>query len=107
MRLVQRALKRPLEEARCLIIGGGAVGLGAALVLSARGAPEIHIAETNPARRPIVARAGDFRETADAIFRGLLGTLDWPEIRPLSEGARAFDEIRAGRAAAPKIILMP
>ena len=51
--------------------------------------------------------AADFRETAEAIFRGVLGALDWPEIRPLSEGARAFDEIRAGRAAAPKIILMP
>ena len=33
--------------------------------------------------------------------------LDWPEIRPLSDGARAFADIKAGRAAAPKIILKP
>ncbi len=182
VRLAQHALARPVGEARCLVIGGGAVGLGAALVLGARGAPEIHIAETNPARRTIVSRAGefrvfdpeaesspevvdlvidaagfestralasaavrpggailhiglgsaaggldirrmtlqeitfigtytynaaDFRDTASAMFAGQLGALDWPEIRPLAEGARAFADIRAGRAAAPKIILVP
>ena len=51
--------------------------------------------------------AADFRETAAAIFDGRLGALDWPEIRPLSEGARAFADIKAGRVAAPKIILKP
>ncbi len=182
VRLAQHALDRPVGEVRCLVIGGGAVGLGAALVLGARGAPEIHIAETNPARRTIVSRAGefrvfdpeaesspeavdlvidaagfestralasaavrpggailhiglgsaaggldirrmtlqeitfigtytynaaDFRDTASAMFAGQLGALDWPEIRPLAEGARAFADIRAGRAAAPKIILVP
>ena len=49
----------------------------------------------------------DFRGTAQAIFDGRLGALDWPEIRPLSDGARAFTDIKAGRAAAPKIILKP
>jgi L-iditol 2-dehydrogenase len=181
VRLARQTLRRPLEEARCLVIGGGAIGLGAALVLAAQGAPEIWLAETNPARRSIVARAGDFRvfdsaeagpegvdlvidgvgfsatraaasaavrpggvivhiglgsseggldirrmtlqeitfigtytysqqdfrDTANAIFDGRLGALDWPEIRPLSEGARAFADINAGRAAAPKIILKP
>ncbi|HSF95347.1 MAG TPA: alcohol dehydrogenase catalytic domain-containing protein [Thermohalobaculum sp.] len=181
VRLARRALNRPLEEARCLVLGGGAIGLGAALVLAARGAPEIWLAETNPARRAIVAKAGDFRvfdpaeggpqsvdlvidgvgfaatraaasaavrpggvivhiglgsaeggldirratlqeitfigtytysqsdfrETAQAIFDGTLGALDWPEIRPLSDGAQAFADIKAGRAAAPKIILKP
>lgn len=182
VRLAQRTLEPPIEGARCLVIGGGAVGLGAALVLAARSVPEIHIAETNPARRVIVGRAGDFhvydpaagkgpdavdlvidaagfeatralasaavrpggailhiglgsaaggldirrmtlqeitfigtytysaadfRETAEAIFSGRLGALDWAEIRPLSEGARAFADIGAGRAAAPKIVLVP
>jgi L-iditol 2-dehydrogenase len=182
VRVGRRALNRPLDEARCLVLGGGAIGLGAALVLVAQGAHEIHIAETNPARRAIVARAGgfrafdpgagkppegvdlvidgvgveatraaasaavrpggvimhiglgsasggldirritlqeitfigtytyssaDFRNTAAAIFDGRLGALDWPEIRSLSEGARAFADIKAGRAAAPKIILKP
>jgi L-gulonate 5-dehydrogenase len=49
----------------------------------------------------------DFVETAEAIFGGALGTLDWAEIRPLSDGARAFADIKAGRAAAPKIMLQP
>jgi len=181
VRIAERALNRPIEEARCLVLGGGAIGLGAALVLASKGAREIHVAETNPARRAIVAAAGDFRafdpaeggpadldlvidgvgfeatraaacaavrpggviahiglgsasggldirritlqeiafigtytytardfvETAQAIFAGALGPLDWSEIRPLSDGARAFADIKAGRAAAPKIILKP
>lgn len=49
----------------------------------------------------------DFRETAAAMFDGRLGTLDWTEMRPLSEGQRAFEDIRAGKVAAPKIILVP
>ncbi len=181
VRLARHALNRPVEEARCLVLGGGAIGLGAALALAAHGAPEIWVAETNPARRAIVAKAGDFRgfdpaeghpeavdlvvdgvgfeatraaasaavrpggvivhiglgsgkggldvrrmtlqeitfigtytysqvdfhDTAQAIFDGRLGALDWAEIRPLSDGAQAFADIKAGRAAAPKIILKP
>jgi len=181
VRLGAGRLDRPLAEARCLVLGGGAIGLGAALVLRALGAAEVHLAETNPARRAIVAReagiavadpgaggpegidlvidgvgieatrasasaavrpggvimhiglgsgaggldirrmtlqeitftgtytytAEDFRATAAAIFDGRLGALDWAEIRPLSEGARAFADIRAARANAPKIILKP
>ena len=49
----------------------------------------------------------DFRDTAAAIFDGSLGTLDWTEERPLSEGHRAFEDIRAGKVAAPKIVLVP
>ncbi|MEO1330731.1 MAG: alcohol dehydrogenase catalytic domain-containing protein [Pseudomonadota bacterium] len=182
VRLARRALNRPLEEARCLVIGGGAIGLGAALTLRAAGAREITLAEPNPARRAIVARedgvraidpgagegpkgvdlvidgvgfdatraaasaavrpggvvmhiglgsasggldirrltlqeitfigtytysAQDYRDTAAAIFDGRFGALDWLEVRPLAEGARAFDDIKAGRSAAPKIILEP
>jgi len=182
VRLARRALNKPLEEARCLVIGGGAIGLGAALVLKAQGAPEVHVGETSAARRAIVGKAGDFRgfdptgektpegvdlvidgvgfestraaasaavrpggvimhiglgsskggldirritlqeitfigtytysasdfrDTAQAIFDGRLGALDWPEIRPLSDGPRAFADIKAGRSAAPKIILKP
>jgi 2-desacetyl-2-hydroxyethyl bacteriochlorophyllide A dehydrogenase len=181
VRIASRALNRPVEEARCLVLGGGAIGLGAALVLSARGAREIWLAEVNPDRRAIVARAGDFRvfdpgaggpenvdlvvdgvgfeatraaacaaarpggvivhiglgssaggldirrmtlqeiafigtytysrqdfaDTAQAIFDGRLGALDWPDLRPLADGPGAFADIRSGRAAAPKIILIP
>ncbi len=182
VRLAQRALDRPISEARCLVIGGGAIGLGAALILNDQNAAEIHIAETNPLRRDILSSGGGFRvydssseknpeavdmvidavgfeatralastavrpggaiahiglgsaaggldvrrmtlqeiafigtytysaadfcETAEAIFSGRLGALDWTDIRPLSEGARAFADIRSGRAAAPKIVLAP
>lgn len=49
----------------------------------------------------------DFRDTAQAIFEGRLGALDWTEERPLAEGQRAFADIRAGTVQAPKIILKP
>lgn len=51
--------------------------------------------------------AQDFRDTAQAMFDGKLGALDWTEHRALADGAQAFDDIRAGRVAAPKIILIP
>ncbi|MEM8823050.1 MAG: alcohol dehydrogenase catalytic domain-containing protein [Pseudomonadota bacterium] len=51
--------------------------------------------------------AQDFRDTCAAMVDGRLGALDWTETRPLRDGARAFDDIRAGRVAAPKIILKP
>ena len=182
VRLAGRVLDRPLQETRCLVLGSGAIGLGAALVLAGRGAREIHLAETHAGRQEIAAAAGpfltydptaesgpdnvdlvidgvgfeatraaasaavrpggvivhiglgsaadgldirrmtlqeitfigtytysksDFRETAEAIFAGHLGALDWPEIRPLSDGPGAFADIKAGRLAAPKIMLKP
>ncbi len=51
--------------------------------------------------------AEDFRQTAQAIFDGRLGDLDWTESRPLGKGDRAFSDIRSGKAASPKIILEP
>ena len=51
--------------------------------------------------------AQDFRDTAQAMVDGRLGALDWTETRALEEGAQAFADIRAGRVAAPKILLNP
>lgn len=51
--------------------------------------------------------AQDFRDTATALFAGRLGPLDWGETRPLDAGPEAFRDLRAGRIAAPKIILDP
>jgi threonine dehydrogenase-like Zn-dependent dehydrogenase len=165
-----------------LVIGGGAIGLGAALSLVAQGVHDITIVEPNNVRRTYLinkcgqhavspddldadmmfdividgvgyaatratasahARPGgvighiglgedtggldirrmtlqeitfigtytytaqDFRDAAQAIFDGRLGPLDWTEQRPLSDGPAAFSDIRAGRTAAPKIILQP
>ncbi|HSO05823.1 MAG TPA: alcohol dehydrogenase catalytic domain-containing protein [Pelomicrobium sp.] len=49
--LAMRALVRPLPEANVLVIGGGAIGLLTALLLSHYGARQIHLAETNALRR--------------------------------------------------------
>lgn len=161
-----------------LVIGGGAIGLAAALCLRAQGCDAITLSEPNAARRAFLSTqcgervvetpegafdlvvdavgfaatratasrhatpggvivhiglgedaggldirrmtlqeitfigtytytAQDFRDTAQAIFDGRLGALDWFETRALSEGAEAFAALRAGQVAAPKIVLTP
>lgn len=184
VRLGRTALGGDLSNAKCLVIGGGAIGVGAALSLRAQGARDISLIEPNDVRRARLAsvdgftayapddanapangtvdlvvdgvgyaatraaasayaRAGgvithiglgedtggldirrmtlqeitfigtytytaqDFAQTAAAIFDGGLGALDWTESRPLSNGQSAFTDIRAGKVAAPKIILIP
>lgn len=179
VRLGAAALDMPLADARCHVIGGGAIGVGAALSLRAFGATNITLAEPNTTRRAtldgidgfdavipdkvkqadlvidgvgyaatraaatamtnpggVIMHIGlgegeggidirrmtlqeitfigtytytaqDFRDTAAAIFDGRFGILDWTEQRPLADGQEAFADIRAGRVAAPKIILEP
>lgn len=58
LHLAARALARPLAEARTLVIGGGAIGLLAALYLDAWGASAPLLAETSEARRATASRAG-------------------------------------------------
>ncbi|MEL6235466.1 MAG: alcohol dehydrogenase catalytic domain-containing protein, partial [Pseudomonadota bacterium] len=172
------AALHPGDERRALILGGGAIGVAAALALRAMTSDPVTIVEPNPARRAfleahvdlravaaadttaplvvdavgyaatratasahvapggVIAHIGlgedlggldirrmtlqeitfigtytytaqDFRDTAQALFDGRLGPLDWTEIRALSDGAGAFDDILAGRVDAPKIILKP
>ncbi len=49
----------------------------------------------------------DFKATVDALHSGALGSLDWVEQRPLSEGAGAFIDLSKGQSAAAKIVLVP
>lgn len=68
--LAQRALFRPLAEARALVVGGGAIGLLTALLLRSQGC-RVSLAETNPLRRASAERhagcmAFDPRDTAPA-----------------------------------------
>jgi len=176
-RLALEAL-HPSMDKSALVLGGGAIGLAAALALKAMGFDDITIAEPNDSRRAylvdvcgqttvakatgsyavvidavgfratreaasavvqpggVIAHVGlgddldgldvrrmtlqeitfigtytysaqDFRDTAAAIFDGRLGPLDWTEARPLGDGFQAFKDLRAGRVAAPKIILNP
>ncbi|MEL6464588.1 MAG: alcohol dehydrogenase catalytic domain-containing protein [Pseudomonadota bacterium] len=168
----------PSASRTALILGGGAIGVAAALALKAQGFESVTVAERNKTRRRFVENqclissvpAGtgqyglvidavgyaatreiastitepggvivhiglgediggldirrmtlqeitfigtytytpqDFRDTCTAIFDGRLGPLDWTEPRSLSDGAAAFSDLRAGRVAAPKIILHP
>ncbi|MBV0914250.1 alcohol dehydrogenase catalytic domain-containing protein [Anianabacter salinae] len=180
VRLGLKALPQDMVQS-ALVIGGGAIGVAAAISLIAQGMPRVTLIEPNPLRRAYLelhARiavaapdeiadeafdltvdgvghdstratasaatrpggvilhiglgggaggldvrrmtlheitfigtytytAQDFRDTCAAMFDGRLGQLDWMETRPLSEGARAFADIREGRTAAPKIILKP
>jgi L-iditol 2-dehydrogenase len=53
-----RLLARPLPGLRCVVLGGGAIGLAAALVLRQAGAGEVWLIEPNAARRETAMRAG-------------------------------------------------
>jgi threonine dehydrogenase-like Zn-dependent dehydrogenase len=176
-RLALEAL-HPDMDRRALVLGGGAIGLAAALALTAMGVAQVTVVEPNEGRRAfladrcgqnavaradglfplvidavgyaatratasahaapggVIAHVGlgedtggldirrmtlqeitfvgtytytmqDFRDTAAAIFDGRLGALDWTEARALADGAAAFADLRAGRVAAPKIVLDP
>lgn len=54
--LTMRALVRPIHECRVLVIGGGAIGMLAALLLRHLGAACVTLAELNALRRDAVAR---------------------------------------------------
>lgn len=59
--LSMRALHRPLPEAKTLIIGGGAVGLLAALLIKAYGCFDVRLAETNALRRASAEKHAECR----------------------------------------------
>jgi len=182
--LAEKVLPRPLSESRALVIGGGAIGALATLLLAQKGARHISVAETSALRRDSLSAmcdanvydplgkntppenhfelvvdavgSGATRKAASAMVRtggvishiglqdnetGLdtrrltlqevtfignytynlsdlqaaldlladqsIGELSWVETRPLSEGARAFEDIHNARTAAPKIVLLP
>jgi len=182
VRLAKAALHTSMPNTRALVIGGGAIGVGAALSLMAFGTLDVTLIEPNKIRRKYLSKntdlivrdpqdieaddlfdlvidgvgfvqtrdtasmlvrpggvimhiglgapeggldirrltlqeitfigtytytADDFRATAQAMFDGKLGTLDWTEFRPLAKGKQAFVDIRNGTVPAPKIILKP
>ena len=61
VRIGAERLHRPIATARVAVLGGGAIGLAAALVARLFSAAEIWIGETNPLRRETLARVGGFR----------------------------------------------
>jgi threonine dehydrogenase-like Zn-dependent dehydrogenase len=63
-RIGAAALYRPLATARCVVLGGGAIGLSSALVLTHFGAEDVAVAEMSDLRRQTVAAAGPLRPYA-------------------------------------------
>ena len=55
VRLAGDAVFGGLERARCLVIGGGAIGVGAALTLQLWGCAQVDVAEPNDLRRDALA----------------------------------------------------
>jgi alcohol dehydrogenase len=56
LNLTRRALVRPLQDCRVLVIGGGAIGMLTALLLRHLGVSRVVLAELNPLRREAVAQ---------------------------------------------------
>ena len=56
--LAHRITPRPISEGKALVIGGGAVGLSAALVLASHGCREIYLSDTNKGRLETAKNAG-------------------------------------------------
>jgi L-iditol 2-dehydrogenase len=56
--LIERLHSRPIAAQRGLVIGGGAIGLAAALILRARNVPDVLLAGTNARRREAALAAG-------------------------------------------------
>ena len=52
--LSMRALQRPIQEYRVLILGGGAIGMLSALLLKHYGVDDLTVAEVNPLRRKAI-----------------------------------------------------
>lgn len=69
--LAARHAERPLSEARALVMGSGAVGLGAALALRAFGCMDVTVAETNALRRQTAVDQG-FAKVVDPSAEGSL-----------------------------------
>jgi alcohol dehydrogenase len=64
-----RALVRPLQEGRALVLGAGAIGTLAALLLRSYGVRHVAVGETNRLRREALRRIADvavYDPTADA-----------------------------------------
>ena len=81
VRLARSVLGGNLGGSRCAVIGGGAIGVGAALSLCAQGAAEITVIEPNPLRRETLSGIEGFDVCAPDD-----GTLENSEIDCVIDG---------------------
>lgn len=56
--LAEKVLHRPVSECRALVLGGGSVGVFAALLLKDKGCADVYLGDTNPLRRAAAKRLG-------------------------------------------------
>ena len=56
--LAEKVLHRPLSECRAIVLGGGSIGVFAALLLQGKGCREIYLGDTNAGRRQVVETIG-------------------------------------------------
>jgi L-gulonate 5-dehydrogenase len=68
------ALDVPLTDVRCLIIGGGAIGVGVNLALKAKGAREVTMVDSNPLRYQTLVK--NFREST-VVVKEIKNELDF------------------------------
>ena len=71
--LARRTAIEPPGETRVLVIGGGAIGIGAALCARARGHTDITVSEPSETRRAAVERAGFRALNPDMAAREAMG----------------------------------
>jgi len=55
--VARKTLRRPISESRCVVLGGGAIGLLTAMVLADQGCKDLWIAEPNDGRRAVLRKA--------------------------------------------------
>lgn len=55
--VARKTTRRPLSEGRCVVLGGGAIGVLTALVLADQGCKDLWIAEPNVRRRDVLEKA--------------------------------------------------
>ncbi len=68
--LAEKVMNRPLSESSALVIGGGAIGLLAALFLAQKGTARIMLSETSASRRKTVENVGCC-DVFDPLDKGL------------------------------------
>lgn len=56
--LAEKVLHRPISESRALVLGGGSIGVFAALLLKDKGCAEIYLGDTNSLRRSTAEKLG-------------------------------------------------
>lgn len=55
--VARKTLRRPVAESRCVVLGGGAIGLLTGMVLARHGARDLWIAEPNDRRRRVLEQS--------------------------------------------------